>query len=68
MGFFKTFTLHQNEHHNKECISTDCLKPSGLINYIRCDCCSSSYHISKENISLSDSKKPNGFNKTYAPM
>ena len=32
--------------NNKECTSKDCLKPSGLINCIRCDCCSSWYHIS----------------------
>ena len=41
--------------NNKECSSKDCLKPSGLINWIRCDCCSSWYHISCVKISLSDS-------------
>ena len=43
--------------NNKECTGKDCLKPSGLINWIRCDCFSSWYHISCVNISLSDSKK-----------
>ena len=47
--------------NNKECTSKDCLKPSGLINWIRCDCCSSWYHISCVNISLSDSKKTQWF-------
>ena len=47
--------------NNKECTSKDCLKPSGLINWIRCDCCSSWYHISCVNISLRDSKKTQWF-------
>ena len=47
--------------NNKECTSKDCLKPSGLINWIRCDCCSSWYHINCVNISLSDSKKNQWF-------
>ena len=47
--------------NNKECTSKDCLKPSGLINWIWCDCCSSWYHISCVNISLSDSKKTQWF-------
>ena len=47
--------------NTKECTSTDCLKPSGLINWIRCDCCSSWYHISCVNISISDSKKNQWF-------
>ena len=47
--------------NNKECTSKDCLKPSGLINWIRCDCCSSLHHISCVNISLSDSKKTQWF-------
>ena len=42
--------------NNKECTSKDCLKPSGLINWIGCDCFSSSV-----NISLSDSKKTQWF-------
>ena len=48
-------------NNNKECTSKDCLKPSGLINWIRCDCCSSWYHISFVNLSLSDSKKTQWF-------
>ena len=32
-----------------------------MINWIRCDCCSSWYHISCVNISLSDSKKTQWF-------
>ena len=47
--------------NNKECTSKDCLKPSGLINWIGGDCCSSWYHISCVNISLSDSKKTQWF-------
>ena len=47
--------------NNKECTSKDCLKPSGLINWIRCDCCSSWYQISCVNIPLSDSKKNHWF-------
>ena len=47
--------------NNKKCTSKGCLKPSGLINWIRCDCCSSWYHISCVNISLSDSKKTQRF-------
>ena len=47
--------------NNKECTSKDCLKPSGLKNWIRCDCYSSWYHISCVNISLSDSKKTQWF-------
>ena len=47
--------------NNKECTSKDCLKPSGLINWIRCDCCSSWYHINCVNFSLSDSKKMQWF-------
>ena len=50
--------------NNKECTSKDCLKPSGLISWIRCDCCSSWYHISCVNISLSDSKKTQWFQCT----
>ena len=46
---------------NKECTSKDCLKPSVLINLIRCDCCSSWYHISCVNISLCGSKKTQWF-------
>ena len=47
--------------NNKECTRQDCLKPSGLINWFRCDCCSSWYHISCVKISLSDSKKTQWF-------
>ena len=47
--------------NNKECTSKDCLKPSGQINWIRCDCCFSWYHIICVNISLSDSKKTQWF-------
>ena len=47
--------------NNKECTSKECLKLSGLINWIRCDCCSSWYHISCVNISLSDSMKTQWF-------
>ena len=47
--------------NNKKCTSKDCLKPSGLINCFRCDCCSSWYHISFVNVSLSDSKKTQWF-------
>ena len=47
--------------NNKECTSKDCLKPSGLINWIRCDCCSSWYHISYINISLTEFKKTQWF-------
>ena len=43
--------------NNNECTSKDCLKVSGLINWIRCDCSSSWYHISCVNFSLCDSKK-----------
>ena len=53
--------LSQDEENNEECTSKDCLKPSGLIKWIRCDCCSSWYHISCVNISLSDSKKTQWF-------
>ena len=49
--------------NNKEYTSKDCLKPSGLINWIRCDCCFSWYHISCVNISLSDSKKTQWFQR-----
>ena len=45
----------------KECTSKDCLKLSGLINRIRCDCSSSWNHISCVNISLSDSRKTQRF-------
>ena len=48
--------------NNKESTSKGCLKPSGLINWIICDCCSSSwYDISCVNISLSDSRKTQRF-------
>ena len=47
--------------NNKECLSKDCLKLSGLINWIRCDCCSSWYHISCVIISLSDYRKTQWF-------
>ena len=47
--------------NNKDCTSKDCLKPSGLISWIRCDCCSSCYHISCVSISLSDPKKTQWF-------
>ena len=47
--------------NNKECASKKSLKPSGLINWIRCDCFPSWYHISCVNISLSDSKKTQWF-------
>ena len=47
--------------NNRECTSKYCLKPSGLISWIRCDCCSSWYHISGVNISLSDSQKTQWF-------
>ena len=47
--------------NSKECTSIDCLKPSGPINWIRCDCCSSWCHISCVNISISDSKKTQWF-------
>ena len=47
--------------NNKECKSNDCLKPSGLINWIRCDFCSSWYDISFVNMSPSDSKKTQWF-------
>ena len=47
--------------NNKECTSKDCSKPSGLINWFGCDCCSSWYHTSCVNISLSDSKKTQWF-------
>ena len=43
--------------NKKECTSKDCLTTSGLINWIGSDCCSSWYHISCVNISLSDSKR-----------
>ena len=43
--------------NNEECTSKDCLKRSGLINWIGCDCCSSWYHISCVNTSLQDSKR-----------
>ena len=43
--------------NNKECTSKDCLKPSGLINWIGGDCCSSWYHISCVNFSFSGSNK-----------
>ena len=45
----------------KECTSKNCLKPSGLINWIRCGCRSSWYQIGCVNISLSDSKKTQWF-------
>ena len=47
--------------NNKEYTSKDCLKHSGLINWIRCDCCSIWYHISCVNNSLSESKKTQWF-------
>ena len=47
--------------NNEKCTSKDCLKPSGLINWIRCDCCSSWYRINCVNFSLSDSKKTQWF-------
>ena len=47
--------------NNKECTSKDFLKPSGLINWIRCVSCSSWYHIICVNISFSDSKKTQWF-------
>ena len=47
--------------NNKECTSEDCLKPSGLRNWIECDCCSSWYHISCVSNSLSDSKRTQWF-------
>ena len=47
--------------NNKEGTSKDCLKPSGRINSIGCDCCFSWYHISCVNISLGDSKKTQWF-------
>ena len=47
--------------NNKECTSKDCLKPTGLLNWIGCDCCSSWYHISCVNISFSNSKKTQWF-------
>ena len=47
--------------NNKECTSKNCLKPSGLINWIRCDCCYSWYFISCVNISLSNFKKTQWF-------
>ena len=47
--------------NNKERTSKDCSKPPGLINWIGCDCCSSWYHISCVNISLTDSKKTQRF-------
>ena len=50
--------------NNKECTSKDCLKPSGLISWIICGCCSSWYHIRCENISLSNSKKTQWFQCT----
>ena len=58
---FLPFGCVKMRKNNKECTSKDCLKPSGLINWIRCDCCSSSYHISCVNISLSVSKKTQWF-------
>ena len=50
--------LRQDEEKQQKCTSKDCLKSSGLINWIRSDCC---YHISCVNISLSDSKKTQWF-------
>ena len=47
--------------NNKECTSKDCLKPSGLIKWIGCNCCSKWYHISCVNISLSKPKKTQWF-------
>ena len=47
----------------KQCTSKDCLKLSGLMNWIRCDCCSSWYHIGCVNISLSDSNKTQWFQR-----
>ena len=47
--------------NNKDCPCKDCLKPSGLTNWIRCGCCSRWYHISCVNVSLSDSKKTQWF-------
>ena len=50
--------LRQDEENHKECTR---FKTSGLINRIRCDCCSSWYHISCLNISISDSMKTQWF-------
>ena len=47
--------------NSKECTGKVCLKLSGLINWIGCDCCSNWYHISCVNISPSDSKKTQWF-------
>ena len=47
--------------NNTVCTNKDCLKSSGLINWIRYDCCSSWYDISCVKISLSDSKKTQWF-------
>ena len=58
-SFFCTFILRQIEENNKKCTSKDCLKLSGLINWIGCDCSSSWYQISC--VSLSDSKKTQWF-------
>ena len=47
--------------NNKKCTNKDCLKLSGLINWIGCYCCSSWYHISCVNCSVNDSKKTQRF-------
>ena len=47
--------------NNKEFTSQDCLKSSGLKNWIGCDCYSSWYHISCVKISISDSKTSHWF-------
>ena len=43
--------------NNKEWTSKNCLKPSGVIDWIGYECCSSWYHICCVNTFHSDSKK-----------
>ena len=53
--------LRQDEEKQQRVYKQRLLKTFRLINWIRCDCCSSWYHISCVNISLSDSKKTQWF-------
>ena len=43
------------KNNKRKCKNKDCFKPSGLINWIGCDCCSSCYLNSCVNHSLSHS-------------